>query len=74
MHLLKLFSVSLYLYTGIANAGALGKRKSCDFFDQKIAGCRNSDGSCVQAASCHSHYIYITCYCSAGEVWCNDPC
>ena len=76
MYLLKLFSVSLYLFTGIADAGVLGKRKSCDALVRSKAGCRNSDGKCVQgvSASCHDYYLWLTCYCSAGEVWCDDPC
>jgi hypothetical protein len=77
MHLLNSFLVSLYLYTGIANASALGKRGWClgDPLGGGQASCYNSKGVCDVEPSCHKKAggIYYTCYCPSGyNLECSD--
>jgi hypothetical protein len=69
MHLSKLFLVSVYVYTGIANAMILEKRVACDFASPK-ASCKDAAGVCVATPTCHFHVFWTTCYCSVGTAYC----
>ena len=75
MHLPKLFWVSLYLYTGIANASVLEKRKVCSGLGA-AASCLDSNGDCsCQTISCHNYFLWQTCYCPpGGTVKCGAAC
>ena len=73
MYLPKLFLVTLYLYTGTANAGIIETRRGCSGFAP--ISCQDSEGYCAEKPHCHNYVFVYKCHCEeGGTLRCGKSC